>query len=161
MRKPNWLWIGILFGVSLFIGYVIFAADVGAFLPSINVISKPLLCSGEYSIETTSSSYRPGETFTSHRIYCDKKDITLPSIMLTGLFFSLDTFILLAILNRNSLFQPENFGVLATDLKQTKKSGGKEKSPLERMSELKEMRDRNLISDVEYERKKDEIMKEL
>ncbi|MCB0120580.1 MAG: SHOCT domain-containing protein [Anaerolineales bacterium] len=46
-------------------------------------------------------------------------------------------------------------------MKQTKKSGGKEKSPLERMSELKEMRDRNLISDVEYERKKDEIMKEL
>jgi len=46
---------------------------------------------------------------------------------------------------------------LATDLKKTQTG----KTPLERMTELKELRDKNLISQVEYERKKDEIMKEL
>ncbi|NWF64387.1 MAG: SHOCT domain-containing protein, partial [Chloroflexi bacterium] len=40
-------------------------------------------------------------------------------------------------------------------------AGKREKSALERMAELKEMRDKNLISQVEYERKKDDIMKEL
>ena len=37
----------------------------------------------------------------------------------------------------------------------------KKDSALECMSELKQMRDQNPISDVEYERKKAEIMKEL
>ncbi|GAB4499741.1 MAG: hypothetical protein OHK003_16880 [Anaerolineales bacterium] len=163
MRKPNWMLIGILFGVSLFLAYTLFAAAIGSFLPSINYISKPLLCSGEYKIETTRYSYKPGQVGWQHNVYCDGKDITLASISLTGLIVALVIFTALFIRYRKDMFYAKDFGILANDLKQMDKSqkGQKGKSPLERMTELKEMRDKNLISQVEYERKKDEIMKEL
>lgn len=159
MRKPNWLWITVAFGVSLFLGYTIFTAAIGAFFPAINTISKPLLCSGEFSIETTQYSYKPGQVGWQHNIYCDGRNITFASIAVTGLMISLVIFIIILIYFREHILFPKNFGELATDLKQTEKA--KEKSPLERMSELKEMHNKNLISQVEYERKKDEIMKEL
>lgn len=157
MRKPNWVVIAIIFGVSLFLGYAIFTAIVNAFFPAINNISRPLLCAGEYTIETIRSSYRPGEVYWSHYIYCDGRDITFPSIALTGGIVSSLFFVLLLIGFRNMLFYSKDFGTLAVDLKQQ----GKDNTPLERMTALKEMRDKNLISQVEYERKKDEIMKEL
>lgn len=163
MRKPNWFVIGILFAISLFLGYAIIAAAIGAFVPSINYISKPLVCSGEFSIETTRYSYKPGQVGWAHNIYCDGKDITLPTLTLSGFIVSAIAFVLLSIRYRNVLFHPKDFGILANDLKQKNKpkKGKKTKTPLERMSELKEMLDKNLISQVEYERKKDEIMKEL
>lgn len=163
MRKPNWMLIGILFGVSLFLAYTFFAAAIGAFLPSINYISKPLLCSGEYKIETTRYSYKPGQAGWQHNIYCDGEDITLASISLTGLIVALVIFTALFIRYREHMFYAKDFGVLANDLKEKDKpqKGQKGRSPLERMTELKELRDKNLISQVEYERKKDEIMKEL
>lgn len=159
MRKPNWLWIGVMFGVSLFLGYAIITAAVGAFFPSINNISKPLVCQGEFEIETTRYSYKPGQVGWQHNVYCDGRDITLPSILVTGMFFSLLCFIVLLVRFPSFVFHPENFGMLANDLKAAEKSGGK--TTLDRLTELKDLRDKNLISQVEYERKKDEIMKEL
>ena len=163
MRKPNWMLIGIMFGVSLFLGYAIFAAAIGAFFPSINYLSKPLLCAGEFSIETTRYSYKPGQVGWQHNIYCDGKDITLPAVAMTGLLVSLAIFVVFFIRYREAMFHSEDFGALAKDTKQTSKpaKGKKRKSPLERMAELKEMRDQNLISDTESERKKAEIMDEL
>ena len=163
MRRPNWFLIGILFAVGLFIGYVIFAAAIGAIFPSISYISKPLLCSGDYAIETTRYSYKPGQVGWTHNIYCDGRDITLASVATSGLIASVVVFVALFIRYREHMFYSKDFGALANDLKQTRKSkkGEKAKTPLERMAELKEMLDQNLISQVEYERKKDEIMKEL
>lgn len=160
MRKPNWLWVAVALGTSLFLGYAIFTAAIGAFFPAINTISKPLLCAGEFSIETTRYSYKPGQVGWQHNIYCDGTDITLASIAVTGLIISIVIFAIILIRFRELILFPKNFGELATDLKssQSSKDG---KSPLERMSELKEMLDKNLISQMEYERKKDEIMKEL
>jgi hypothetical protein len=148
-----------MFGVSLFLGYAIIAAAVGAFFPSINTISKPLVCQGEFKIETTRYSYKPGQMGWQHNVYCDGRDVTLPSILVTGMFFSLLCFIVLLVRFPSFIFHPKNFGELANDLKAAEKSGGK--TTLDRLTELKELRDKNLISQVEYERKKDEIMKEL
>lgn len=159
MKKINWNMIAIMFGASLFLGIAIFTAVIGAFFPAINNISKPLLCGGEYNITTLRSSYRPGETIWSHNIYCDGRDITFPSVMMTGLMVSLVIFVLILIRFRSHLTHPENFGELANDLKAVKKAGGK--TTLDRLTELKELHDKNLISQVEYERKKDEIMNEL
>ena len=163
MKKPNWILIGILFGVSLFIGFTIFSAAVGAIFPKLHYVSKPLLCSGDFKIETTRYSYKPGQVGWQHNIYCDGNDITLPAVALTGLLVSLAIFVVFFIRYREAMFHSEDFGTLAKDTKQTSKptKGKKKKSPLERMAELKEMRDQNLISDVEYERKKAEIMNEL
>ena len=159
MRKPNWIVIGILFAVSLFIGYVFFVAAIGAFFPAINQVSRPLLCDGEYSMDTVRSNPRPGETVWSNHIYCDDREITFPSVMLTGLIFSLVIFVILTVRSREHLLHSKDFWELAADEIQTERSGGK--TALERMAELKELRDKNFISQVEYERKKDEIMKEL
>jgi hypothetical protein len=159
MKKPNWSWITVMFGVSLFLGYVIFTAAIGAFFPSINYLSKPLVCRGNFEIETTRYSYKPSQVGWQHNVYCDGKDITLPSILVTGLIFSLLCFIVILIRFPGFIFHPENFGELAHDLKAAEKSDGK--STLDRLTELKGLRDKNLVSQVEYERKKDEIMKEL
>jgi len=78
---------------------------------------------------------------------------------MTGFMVSLVIFVLILIHFRKYLTYPENFAELANDLKSTEKSGGK--TTLDRLTDLKELRDKNLISQVEYERKKDEIMKEL
>ncbi|MFN8411004.1 MAG: hypothetical protein U0Z26_01315 [Anaerolineales bacterium] len=76
--------------------------------------------------------------------------------MTAGTVFSVVAFILIAFLMRNSLFFPKDFGVLAKDLDKKKNA-----TPLERLSELKKMHEENLITTVEYEKKKAEIMKEL
>jgi hypothetical protein len=158
-KRINWKIIAVMFGASLFLGIAIFTALVGAFFPAINNISRPLLCDGEYNISTMRSSYRPGETTWSHTIYCDSRDITFPSVLTTGFMVSLVIFVLILIRFRKYLTYPENFAELANDLKAAEKSDGK--TTLDRLTELKELRDKNLISQVEYERKKDEIMKEL
>lgn len=159
MRKPNWIIISIILGVSLFLGYAIFTALVNSLFPAINNISRPFLCAGEYDIETVRSSYRPGEVTWSNYIYCDGKDITVASIFLTGGIVSFVFFIILLVVARNwILIDPSAPAPMA---KAGLPEKGKDKTPLERMSELKEMLDKNLISQVEYERKKDEIMKEL
>lgn len=158
MKRPNWIVIGILFGVSLFLGYAIFTALTTAIFPAINNASGEFLCDGTYEIVTTKSSPRPGETYWSHNILCNGNDITFPAVGLTGLVASLVFFVLLLIVARNWWFReksaPAPFANAGLPAK------GK-KSALERMAELKEMRDKNLISQVEYERKKDDIMKEL
>lgn len=158
MKRPNWIVIAILFGVSLFLGYAIFTALATAIFPAVNNVSGEFLCDGNYEIITTKSSPRPGETYWSHSILCDGKDITFRAVGLTGLVASLVFFVLLLIFTRNWWFRekaaPAPFANAGLPAK------GK-KSALDRMAELKEMRDKNLISQVEYERKKDEIMKEL
>jgi len=149
----------ILFVVGLFLGYAIFTALAVAFFPRVTNITQPILCAGEQTVEVTRSSVRPGETFFSVNVYCDGSDITFQAVALTGLLASLVFFVLLLIAARNNLVADPSAPALFPNAGMP--SATKGKTPLERMSELKEMRDRNLISQVEYERKKDEIMKEL
>jgi hypothetical protein len=150
--------------VSLFFGFAIFAAAGGALFPSLHRLSAPLICSGEVEIETIRSSYRPGETSWTHYIYCvsdgDRTEITIQAVLMTGLLASALVFLVLLVVFRKALFAPvpAHFGELATDLKPENQKKG---SALERMNELKKLRDQNLISQAEYERKKDNIMREL
>jgi hypothetical protein len=157
--------IAMLAGGSLFIGFVLISVAVGAIFPSIHKLTAPLICSGSVEIETLQYSYKPGQVGWEHHIYCagesgDRREITFPAIGVTGLIASAILFVIALIWMRNGIRLPENFGVLATDLKK-KSSGAKDGSALERMSELKKMYDQNLISKTEFERKKTEIMKEL
>lgn len=159
--------IAMLAGGSLFIGFVLISVAVGAIFPSMHKLTAPLICDENVEIETLQYSYKPGQMGWEHHIYCtsesgERKEITFPVIGVTGLIASAILFIIALIWMRNGIRLPENFGSLAKDLKKKKNSSGQhEGSALERMSELKKMYDQNLISQVEYERKKDEIMKEL
>lgn len=159
MRKPKWVVLAILFLVALFLGYAIFTALAMAFAPSVASITQPLLCDGEYNIKVTRSSYRPGETYWVVNILCDGYDITFPSVALTGLFASLIFFVILLVAARRWVFAGRHGSAPLAQAGMP--VSGKDKTPLERMAELKEMRDKDFISQVEYERKKDDIMKEL
>lgn len=159
-------------GGSLFIGFICVAVSIGAIVPSIHKLTAPLICRGEVQVETVRYNVRPGETVWDHSVYCvtdgAKKEITFPAIGITGLAASAIVFAVLAWRWRGTLVVPmKDFGSLATDLKAAPSSPGesrrkkKQGSPLERLSELKKMRDENLISEAEYDRKKNEIMEEL
>jgi hypothetical protein len=160
-------------GTSLFVGFIIVAIGIGAIFPSMHKLTAPFICNGEVQVESIRYSYKPGQVGWEHHIYCTsdgvQKEITFPAIGMTGLVASAIIFAYLAFRWRNQIILPENFGSLAADLKPVppspsvpKKSNPKKQgSPLERLSELKKMRDENLISEAEYERKKNEIMEEL
>lgn len=154
--------LGMLAGVSLFIGFVIFSVAVGAIFPSIHKLTAPLICRGEVQVESIKYYPSSGGVGWKNHIYCmeqeQQKEITFQAIGVTGLLASAIIFGLLVFRIRKSIPLPDHFGELAADLKFENKNKG---SALERMSELKKMRDENLISTVEYERKKADIMKEL
>jgi hypothetical protein len=156
--------LSVLMVVSLFCGFAIFAAAGGALFPSIHKLSAPLICQGTVEIETIRASYRPGETSWTHYIYCvngsARQEITIQAVLLTGLLASAATLALLLIFFGRSIFTatPSNSNVPAADLKPGNTAKG---SALDRLTELKQLRDGNLISQAEYERKKDEIMKGL
>jgi hypothetical protein len=160
MQRPNWIIFSILIVTSLFLGYAIFTAIAVNLFPGITSITKPILCAnGEQTVDVTRTQVRPGETYFNVNVYCDGEIITFQSVMLTGLIASLVFFVILLVVARNWLFRAKNAPAPFANAGMASVTKGK--TPLERMSELKEMRDKNLISQVEYERKKDEIMKEL
>ena len=152
-------------GISLFVGFIIVSIALGAIFPSIHKLTAPLICRGTVEVETVRYSYKPGQVGWQHTVYCvpeagAKKDITFPAIGMTGLVASVIIFAYLAFRWRKELVvEQKDFGVLAADLKP--KKSGKKGSALERLAELKKMRDENLISEAEYDRKKQEIMNEL
>jgi hypothetical protein len=160
--KLNKTMIGMLAGGSLFVGFVLISVAIGAIFPSIHKLAAPLICTGSVEIETLQYSYKPGQMGWEHHIYCagesgERREITFPAIAVTGLIASAILFVIALVGMRNGIRLPENFGSLARDLKRNKKDG----SALDRLSELKKMYEKNLISQAEYEVKKAEIMKEL
>ena len=168
--KLNLTMLAILAGISLFIGFVIFAVGIVAIFPSMHKLSAPLICCGEVQVESIRYSYKPGQVGWEHHIYCiDKgmeKEITFQSIGVTGLIASAVIFVLFAIRAWNKIVMPNNFGELAKDLKPKRipvsaRGGVKEGSRLERLSEFKQMYKSNLITKEEYEKKKARIMDEL
>lgn len=163
--KLNLTMIVILAGISLFIGFIIISVAVGAIFPSMHKLTAPLICEGEVKVESIRYSYKPGQVGWDNHIYCideqgSQKEITFPAIGVTGLFYSAILFVILLILGRKGVALPATFGTLATDVKRGK-GGKKEGSAMERLAELKKMRDANLITQVEFETKKAKIMEEL
>ncbi len=155
--------VGLLFlaGISLFVGFVIIAVAVGAVFPSMHKLTAPLICKGEVEVEVITYSYKPGQVGTDNHIYCideeGQREITWSAIGLSGLFYSAIIFVPLAIWVSRMEPVPANHGARATDLKKKKKGG----SSMERLAELKKMRDADLISQAEYEKKKARIMDDL
>lgn len=146
-------------GVSLFLGILIFAVALGSVFPSLPKLTAVLICSGDVKMETIRSSYVPGETSWKRNIYCStddtKKDITIQAFGLTGLIASAIIFVLLSFGKRDLLISSKDPDGLANN--QIEGKG----TPLEQIIRLKKMRDANLLSDVDYEKKRSDIMKEL
>jgi hypothetical protein len=171
--------VGILAGISLFIGFVIISVAVGAVFPSMHKLTAPLICKGEVQVESIRYSYKPGQVGWDNHIYCideqgSEKEITFPAIGVTGLFYSAILFVILLVLGRRAVVSPETFGELAADIKPGKAAAfpsarrkvgtrleRKEGTRLERLAELKQMWEAKLITREEYEKKKARIMDEI
>ncbi len=167
--KLDKMMLGMIAGVSLFVGFVIFAVAVGGVFPSIHRLTAPLVCRGEVQVKSVKYSYKPGQVGWTHHVYCDsesgREEITLLAVSTTGLVASAVVFIILIFRMRKSLILSENSSASTPDPVRGRRTAsyGTEKagSALERLTELKKMRDENLITDAEYERKKTEIMDKL
>lgn len=163
MKKLNRSLVLSLAGTSLFVGVIICSIGFGALVPAMHKLSAPLICRGEFEIVTTRYSVRPGETVWQHNIYCTdengKREVTFQSMAATGLLLSIPIFAFMFYSSRNGMFFSKNFGALVKPSARTSRTG--EASSLERLTELKKMRDADLISEAEYEGKKKEIMDEM
>jgi len=108
--KLNMMTLGVLAGVSLFIGFVIFSVGVGAIFPSMHKLTAPLICSGEVQVESVQYYPSSGGVGWKNHIYCieegNQREITLPAIGVTGLIASVIIFVLLAFRMRKSLVLP-------------------------------------------------------
>jgi len=154
-------------GVSLFLGIVVGAALIGAVVKPVHKLTGALLCRGTVDITETRFDNGPESSYSDLDVNCvaedgTRKEITTQSFVVLGAVGSLIFFALIAYFMRGLIFMSQG-GLPAADsmLKDAGKSTKENKSGLERLSELKKMRDENLISQTEFETKKDKIMKEL
>ena len=93
-----------LFGISLFVGFVLVAVAGGALFPSLLRISAPVVCHGTFQIESHSYS-QPGQYSVTHQVFCTdtgdgtRKEITIAAILVSGLLYSVGIFIMILINN--------------------------------------------------------------
>ncbi len=108
--KINKMMIGILAGISLFIGFVIISVAVGAIFPSMHKLTAPLICSGEVKVESIQYYPPSGGVGWKNHISCieqgDQREITFQAIGVTGLFYSTIIFAFLILRARKSIVLP-------------------------------------------------------
>ncbi len=154
-----------LLGASMFCGIIIISIGFGAAFPVIDRVATPFVCAGrELELEQRSYSYRPGEVTTTVTWYCTdeqtgaREDVSLQTSLASGLIYGAVTFVVAVIwwlLANRPGQEPTQPG--APPLPKNAGSQG----TLKKMMELKEMRDANLITEQEYEKKKAEILENL
>jgi len=158
---------------SIFMGVTAISIGVGAAFPPLNIIAKPFVCpNGQMIYNTDTFSTAPGTTYTEIGWYCvDSRSETkqtldiFPMVLYSGFFYGLLVFAAaLVIWYRGTLSKPaksfpkpmpayraENYSY------ESERSG----SSVERMNELKALRDSNSITEAEYQKKRAEILKDL
>jgi hypothetical protein len=150
-------------------GVTAISIGFGALFPSLNRISKPFICPrGEMELETQEYRPSPVETVTTLTWYCVDQSTgkrtelgIFPMSLYAGLIYGFLLFIVVVIVmevlaNRS----PVNVQPKASYVPQKNNVGISGKA-LERMKELQKLRDANMISDDEYQRKRAEIIRDL
>ena len=153
-------------GVSLFLGIIVGAALIGAVVKPVHKLTGAPFCRGTIDITETRFDNGPESSYSDLDVSCiaedgTRKEITTQSFVVLGAAGTLIFFVLIAYFMRGLLFMPQGLPAADPMLKDAGKRIKNNQSGLERLSELKRMRDENLISQAEFEQKKDEIMKEL
>ena len=189
--KNNWIILSLLFIWCLFMGVTAISIGFGAVFPSVNRIAKPFVCPrGEMQLATQEYNPSPVETVTTLTWYCvdnttgEKVELGLfPMSLYAGLIYGFLLFLVIyagwkiwmyklasrVLPIQDDMTPKPNWELdLAEQIHQTnlefKDRGARTKSSLnalDRMKELKGMRDANLISEAEYEQKRVEILKEM
>ena len=167
-----------IFGISFFCGYVFFAIGMGSVFTELNQVARPFVCGSQpLEVEQYVNNYRPGETSWSIQAYCvtetgEKMERTGWVQFVAGLIYSIVPFLILAalalriMLSRKKQEQeypsllkvPASPSPSAWDFSQPEPASD---SMEEKLEKLKRLRDGDLISAEDYQKKKDEILKRL
>lgn len=156
-----------LFLWSLFMGVTAISIGFGALFPSLNLVARPFVCP-HGSMDPEKQVYRPypGQTVVTVTWYCTdpgsgvKTEIgTFPLSLYAGTIYGVLLFVVAAIVL--ALVPTKGQGETPSDLAVTPDKLKSSEGTLARMKELKDLRTANLISEAEYEEKRNEILKSL
>ncbi|KXK15971.1 MAG: hypothetical protein UZ14_CFX002000144 [Chloroflexi bacterium OLB14] len=172
IRRTSWFFI---FLWCWFMGITAIAIGFGAVFPSMNRIAKPLVCPrGEMELETEVYTPSPVETVTTLTWYCvdtttgEKTEIGLfPMSLYTGTFYGF-IFFAIVYVGIKKLTKPSDEAIAEISSTHVNKPSSpkfgetsNKRDTLQRMKELEQLRDANLITETEYEQKRAEILKGL
>ena len=175
--------IGIVIGISLFIGIMITVAG-GAIFPPLLDVAAPFVCNGKFSVETQVFRPKPSETVTARTFYCQNPksgattDISLETIIVAGLIYSAIVFIPVLVIGlvigpviatrrktrevQDAANLEKTLGALRSSITIIPAQGMKNsEAPAEKLKKLKELRDAGLITEQEYETKRAEIVSKI
>ncbi|MCI0394944.1 MAG: SHOCT domain-containing protein [Chloroflexi bacterium] len=155
---------------SLFVGFILVAVAGGAIYPPlISLAAAPVLCRGEFSVESTQYTTEEGGVGIDREFFCQnepggpKTEVTLPAIGIAGLIYSTPIFIVLLI--AIALGWVRAGRVVATPAAAGAPSPAPAVAtaddPADRLRQLNELRQGGVISQEEYEAKKAEILAKL
>ncbi len=167
--------------ISLFLGFIFGGVIIGNIFPSSLKITDTILCDGEMSVINRSYSYKPGQSGVEHIVKCtdpasgEVRTITAQAVIVYSLMFSAAFFVLLwinrlirklrgkpVIGDKVSPAQPAQVGRSSAAPPAAPAGFNPAKdSALEALTELKKLREADLISEQEYQAKKAEILAKL
>ncbi len=148
-------------------GITAISIGFGALFPSMNRIAKPFVCpNGKMDLSKEVYNPYPGSTITTITWYCideasgNKAELGIfPISLYAGTFYGWLLFgVVLIGMVLNAKRKPQSS---QKDFSYTPDSFKSSEDTMSRMKELKNLRAANLISETEYEQKRNEILKSL
>lgn len=158
---------------SIFMGVTAVSIGVGAAFPPINLIAKPILCpSGDMTYQESTSNPLPGTTITQIGWYCvdhngdSVKELDIFSIaLIAGPIYGLliEAVVLIVQWYRGRNAPPSQNRASNSYRAATPQHNRPTQSDdsVRRMRELKELHAQGMISDAEYQQKREQILKDL
>lgn len=161
----------LLLAVSVFFGVAIIAAAGGALYPAIHKVVAPIVCEGKFVIESNRYSYKPGQAGIQHRIFCEdegtatRKEITISTVFTSGFVYSGIVFVVLLVpamilrlkLRRMLYSHGVSFDALGATIRRVQ-TVQKAEDISERLKKLQVLRDSGVITEMEYQAKRKEIL---
>jgi hypothetical protein len=163
-----------IFAWCLFMGVTAISIGVGAVIPSINLVAKPLICpNGEMTNEQQVYTPTPVETVTTITWYCidadsgEQKELGIfPMCLYAGVFYGLLLFaVVYAYMFISARIKPASAAdddIGSTKFKAYNDDPNERTERIQaRLEGLEKLYKQNLISDEEYKMKRTQILEDL
>lgn len=154
--------------MSLICGIFVIEIGFGSVILELNQIAGPIVCSeGDLDVVQHVDRFVPGETYYSISAYCvdsttgDKKDVTDLVQLVAGLIYSIIPFVVITGLIVKYRDTIENKIVMSKEITGQVVRKERPSRVEKRLRKLKRLWESNLISEDDYQKKKDEILDDL